>query len=169
MELTNICPIVSIDTSSENAEAHICFSSPRSVSNHTKRRVVIVGCGFGWEASDEDIEIVAFCEVGKPFLLCKKMFPDSKAFYSLEGVVGMLRRNPKMLGKVDELRFTLPCQDVTLLKLLNKYGTTKTAHLFTNLELADIINADTVFNEMVLPTPENKHNHAQVVKKCIRT
>ena len=43
---------------------------------------------------------------------------------------------------MDELRFTLPCQDVTLLKLLNKYGTTKTAHLFTKLqgELADIIN-----------------------------
>ena len=161
MRLTNICPVVSSDTSSENAEAHICFSTSKSVSYHPRRRVVIVGCGFGWEASDEGIEVVAFCEVGKPFLLCKKLFPDSKAFYSLECMVGMLRRNPKMLGEVDELRFTLPCQDVTLLKLLNKYGTTKTAHLFTKLqgELASIIDAGTVFNEMVLPTPENKHSH----------
>ena len=31
MRLTDICPVVSSDTSSENAEAHICFSTSKSV------------------------------------------------------------------------------------------------------------------------------------------
>mmetsp|Transcript_4396 Transcript_4396/g.13004 ORF Transcript_4396/g.13004 Transcript_4396/m.13004 type:complete len:146 (+) Transcript_4396:535-972(+) len=61
---------------------------------------------------------------------------------------------------------TLPCQDVTILKGLNGYPTTKTAPLFTKeqLTVAELSNIDLFFNEMVLPTDSNCHNHKHVVQ-----
>lgn len=74
----------------------------------------------------------------------------------------------------DAIICTLPCQNVTRLKQLNQYPTTKAASLFTSdqLTVARLTKANFVFNEMTLPYDVNKHNHDVVMmslKRDLRT
>ena len=93
----------------------------------------------------------------------------ARAFYGFEHMVTTLINNPASVPACDATFGTFPCQNVTELKFENGYGTTKTAHLFTDTQriFFNKYKSPIVCNEMVMPTPRNGHgyNHAGVIRR----
>ena len=122
----------------------------------------LIASGFSYAPADLEalnIEVVWFSEVGPAFYRCKKLYPRARAFYGFEHMVTLLISDPASVPPCDITYGTFPCQDVTELKFENGYGTTKTAHLFTDTqkEFFSIYKSPVAGNEMVMPTRRNGH------------
>jgi len=144
---------------------HVAYNT---TAPRARKRLLLLGCGLGQEASllqTLGLEVAAFAEVGGAFTHCARLFPKAHKFLGVEHLICKLRSGLK-LDNVDAVVATLPCQDVTILKDLNNYPTTKTASLFTEKQhtVAELTGITMFFNEMVLPSGSNNHNHRHVVQ-----
>ena len=73
-------------------------------------------------------------------------------------------RDEIKLPEFDLLVCTLPCQNVTVLKQLNRYKTTKTAHLFTKsqLKFVKLVQPSRILNEMTSPRHDAYDDHEKL-------
>ena len=134
-------------------------------------RVFLIGAGLLAEKQlinlGVPIEVVGFVEVGENFKRARHMFPQAAALEDLDKVIEQLESGEISVPDNDLLVCTLPCQNETALKSLNKYPTTKTAHLFTKSQFRfiDLVRPTRVLNEMVPPRWNYEETHNNVLSE----
>ena len=142
--------------------------APSDILNRYKpMRTFLIGPGLFSEATSAfdnmPLEIAGAVEVGENYSRikkqCRRKYGRKVSVYKdLDTLNGKLERDEVKLPEFDLLVCTLPCQNVTVLRKLNGYETTKTAHLFTKSQLK--------FIKLVQPGRILKISHVSLCLSC---
>ena len=99
----------------------------------------------------------------------RNSFPNAQVLENLDLVIEQLEHDKLKLVPFDLVMSTLPCTDESRLKSLNKYGDTKTIHLFrkSQAKFVRITQPKFVLVEMVAPLADHFEAHEAVLQEHI--
>ena len=135
-----------------------------------KLKVLLIGAGVCTEqylSLKLPLEVVCVIEIGDVIEHARKSFPNAQVLENLDSVIERLEHNKLKLVPFDLVMSTLPCTDESRLKSLNKYGDTKTIHLFRESQAEFVRNTlpNFVLIEMVAPLVDHFEAHEAVLQE----